>query len=96
MGGTATPFGESTPIPDPLAQFLSRVMAEVVDSYVNIHAFGGSRATYHGGGRAFAGMVEYGLILGLVSVVAVGVLTTVGTDVSAIFTQISTDLQGAL
>jgi hypothetical protein len=59
----STPFGDG--VPDPLAQFLSRVMpsvAEPVDSYVNVHAFGGSRATYHGGGRAFAGLVEFGLI----------------------------------
>ena len=66
MGGsTATPFGDGAPIPDPLAQFLSRVMpsiAEPADGYVNVHAFAGTRATYHGGGRAFAGMAEYGLI----------------------------------
>jgi pilus assembly protein Flp/PilA len=40
-------------------------------------------------------MVEYGLILALVSVVAVATLTTVGTDLSAIFTSVSGALTGA-
>jgi pilus assembly protein Flp/PilA len=41
-------------------------------------------------------MVEYGLILALVSVVAIGVLATVGTDVKAVFTSIQPSLAGAL
>ncbi len=41
-------------------------------------------------------MVEYGLILGLVSVVAVVVLTTVGTDTRAIFTSIAGSLAAAV
>lgn len=39
------------------------------------------------------GMVEYSLILALVSVVAIGILTTLGTNVVDIFTQASTALQ---
>lgn len=38
------------------------------------------------------GLVEYGLILGLVAVVAIGTLATVGTDVKTVFTDIVTEL----
>jgi pilus assembly protein Flp/PilA len=38
-------------------------------------------------------MVEYGLILALVSVAAIAVLGFVGTDVTAVFTQIQTALE---
>ena len=41
-------------------------------------------------------MVEYALILGLVSVVAIGTLATIGTDVNSIFTEIETHLADAL
>jgi pilus assembly protein Flp/PilA len=41
-------------------------------------------------------MVEYGLILALVSVVAIGILATVGTDVKAVFQSIATSLGSAL
>jgi pilus assembly protein Flp/PilA len=41
-------------------------------------------------------MVEYGLILALVSVVAIGILATVGTDVQAVFQSIATSLGAAL
>jgi pilus assembly protein Flp/PilA len=37
-------------------------------------------------------MVEYALILALVSVAAVGILSTLGTSVSSIFNEINTDL----
>jgi pilus assembly protein Flp/PilA len=37
-------------------------------------------------------MVEYALILALVSVAAVGILSTLGTSVSSIFNKINTDL----
>ena len=37
-------------------------------------------------------MVEYALILALVSVAAVGVLTLLGTSVSSIFSEINADL----
>ena len=37
-------------------------------------------------------MVEYALILALVSVVAVGILTTLGGSVSSIFNEINSDL----
>jgi len=65
VGGNETPFGNGTYIPDPLAQFLGRVVpwsvANPPDSFVNIHAFGGNLAMpYRGGGRAFGGMDEYG------------------------------------
>jgi len=40
--------------------------------------------------------IEYGLIAGLISVAIVGILVTVGTDLGAIFTEISTRLQAAL
>jgi pilus assembly protein Flp/PilA len=39
------------------------------------------------------GMVEYGIILGLVSVGAILVLTTMGTDISAVFDTINTQLE---
>lgn len=37
-------------------------------------------------------MVEYALILALVSVAAVGILSTLGTSVSSIFSKINSDL----
>ena len=56
----ASPFGGGTFTPDPLLQFLQRVvvwsMADPPDSFVNIHAFGGDIPTpFRGGGRAFGG-----------------------------------------
>jgi pilus assembly protein Flp/PilA len=39
------------------------------------------------------GMVEYALILVLVSVVAIIILTTVGQDIVAVFTEVSDALQ---
>jgi pilus assembly protein Flp/PilA len=38
------------------------------------------------------GMVEYGLILALISVVVVGILTTMGTNLQALFTTVSGQL----
>ena len=38
------------------------------------------------------GMVEYGLILGLIALVAVVAITTLGDDISALFTKASTKL----
>jgi pilus assembly protein Flp/PilA len=40
-------------------------------------------------------MVEYGLILALVSVVAIVTLTTVGTDLQTLFGDIAGDISGA-
>jgi pilus assembly protein Flp/PilA len=39
-------------------------------------------------------MIEYALILALVSVAAVTILSTLGVSVSSIFDQINTDLEG--
>ena len=36
--------------------------------------------------------IEYGLIAGLVAVVIIGAVTTVGTELNAVFTTIGTDL----
>lgn len=43
-------------------------------------------------GEAGQAMVEYALILALVSVAAVGILSTLGTSVSSIFSTINADL----
>jgi len=39
-----------------------------------------------------ATLVEYALILALISVVAIGVMTTVGTRLTTIFTNVGNDL----
>ncbi|MBS3977832.1 MAG: Flp family type IVb pilin [Syntrophomonadaceae bacterium] len=41
------------------------------------------------------GMTEYGLILALVSVVVIGVLITMGTELRTIFTNVLNGLRGA-
>ena len=41
-------------------------------------------------------LVEYALILGLISVVAITLLSAIGTDVSQILSQISTALASAV
>ena len=38
--------------------------------------------------------MEYGLIAGLVAVVIIGAVTTIGTELNAVFTTIGTDLSG--
>jgi Flp pilus assembly pilin Flp len=43
-------------------------------------------------GESGQAMVEYTLILALVSVAAVGILSTLGTSVSSIFSEINADL----
>ena len=43
-------------------------------------------------GESGQAMVEYALILALVSVAAVGVLSILGTSVSSIFSEINADL----
>lgn len=68
MGEIGTAFG-GVPMPDPLAQFLGRVLAwsatDPPDSYVNIHGFtpkdavAGRQFPRKGGGRAFGSMLEY-------------------------------------
>ena len=40
-------------------------------------------------------LVEYALILGLVAVVAIGALTTLGTSVTAVLSQIAAAIPGA-
>ncbi len=42
--------------------------------------------------RKGQGLVEYVLILALISVVAIGIMTTVGTQVAATFTTVSGSL----
>jgi Flp pilus assembly pilin Flp len=39
-------------------------------------------------------MVEYGIILGLVSVAAIALLVTIGGDIAKVFETIITDLKG--
>jgi pilus assembly protein Flp/PilA len=41
-------------------------------------------------------MVEYGLILALVSVVAIAALALIGTDVNGVFEKVTTELGKAL
>jgi hypothetical protein len=62
-GSTTSPSGGY--VPDPLAQFLSRVVpwstTQPPDGFVNIHAFGGTNPLpYRGGGRAYASLAEWG------------------------------------
>ncbi len=40
------------------------------------------------------GMVEYGIILGLVSVLAIGALTLMGGDISGVFNAVELSLNG--
>lgn len=40
--------------------------------------------------------IEYGLIAALIAVVIIVAVTTVGTDLEAVFTRVSTELQKAL
>ena len=39
--------------------------------------------------------IEYGLIAGLISVVIITIITTVGSDLVAVFTEVSSGLQSA-
>jgi pilus assembly protein Flp/PilA len=41
-------------------------------------------------------MVEYGLILALISVVAIGALALIGTNVNEVFNSVVTELEAAL
>jgi Flp pilus assembly pilin Flp len=41
-------------------------------------------------------LVEYTLILALVSIVAIGILTVVGTDVTALLARVTSALESAL
>ena len=40
--------------------------------------------------------IEYGLIAGLISVVIIGIITTVGSDLIEVFTEVSSGLQSAV
>jgi pilus assembly protein Flp/PilA len=40
--------------------------------------------------------IEYGLIAGLIAVVIIAALTTLGNDVSGVFNTIATSVQGAI
>jgi pilus assembly protein Flp/PilA len=39
-----------------------------------------------------AALVEYGMLVGLIAVVCIGVVTTLGTTIAAVFTTINIDL----
>jgi len=54
------------------------------------------RVAMFGGREDGQAMVEYALILGLVSIVSVAVLTTIGTDLTGLFTLVETLLAGAV
>ena len=41
-------------------------------------------------------LVEYALILGLISIVAITLLTAIGTDVSQVLSKVSTALESAV
>ena len=47
-------------------------------------------------GQEGQGLAEYALILVLVSLVAIGTMTLLGTDISGVFTKISAKLTGAV
>ena len=40
-------------------------------------------------------MVEYGLMLALIAAVCIGVITTLGSDLKTLFTNIGTDISAA-
>ena len=40
-------------------------------------------------------LVEYGLIVALLSIAAIAILSTVGDDIVAVFTEVSSELQNA-
>ena len=40
-----------------------------------------------------AAMAEYAILVGLIAVIAIGAVTAVGTDVTNVFTKISTELK---
>jgi pilus assembly protein Flp/PilA len=46
----------------------------------------------HGGDEGGQGLVEYALILVLISVVAIGIMTTIGGQVSGLFASVSAAL----
>ena len=41
-------------------------------------------------------LVEYGLLVGLISVVAISAITTVGSNVNALFEEVATVLSGVV
>jgi pilus assembly protein Flp/PilA len=41
-----------------------------------------------------AALVEYGILVGLIAVVCIGAVTTLGTTISGVFTTINGDLAG--
>ena len=65
-------------------------MIQMLSTYFESY-FGDFRSDERG-----QGMVEYGLILALVSVIAIGTLTAVGGALEPVFTSVSTALTNAL
>ena len=53
-----------------------------------LHLINGLRRDERG-----AALVEYGLLVGLIAVVCIGVITIVGTQVSALFSAVAGDLK---
>lgn len=47
------------------------------------------------GSKKGQGMVEYGLVIGLVALAVITILTTMGGEISRLFSDITTTLQGA-
>ena len=48
------------------------------------------------GDQSGATAIEYGLLAGLISAAAIGVLTTLGTSLASVFTLVTTTLTGVL
>ena len=54
-----------------------------------------SNNRFDGGKQAGATLVEYGLIVGLISVVAIAAVTTLGSNISSYFNTVSEQVQSA-
>ena len=82
-------FPACAPVPDSISY--ASTSGEEVDFRMLINLY--NRLRYRDEeGQA---LVEYALILGLVAVVAIGALTTLGTNVTAVLSQIAGAIPGA-
>ena len=66
-----------------MSRALTRLMIHVVDAVQDKKDRG-------------ATMVEYGLMLALIAIVCIGVVTTIGTNLKTVFTDIGSDLTAAV